>query len=140
MSTTRSHVNDERIVEFRSPITNVLEGEFIVRAYSILSTDLVTFAAYEPADGFESHGTTTTIEGYPGRYGTIATRRPPQELLELPYGPERTARVQAHYTAVKEKALEVIRAAYPELVGLRDLHDVGRCLVTLEEFNIAVGS
>lgn len=121
--------------------TRTVGDGVIVQAYSILTTDLVAFAVYEPYTPHElggSHGTSTKIGEDLLWVGAVPTRRPPAELLALPYGDERTAAVRAHYAKAKRFALAAIRRAFPELVGLQELEDVGRALVTVEEFRTAV--
>lgn len=123
----RQYVNDWRPVEKRSPITRVLEGDFIVQAYSILSTDHVEFAVFEAEDG---HSSTRSLPHY-GRLGAVQSRPLPADIAAIPLGtPERLAACQARRDGIDEVCANAIRAAYPELVTgghLRILDGHGSC-------------
>lgn len=132
----RNYVNEERIVETRGPITKVLEGEFIVHAYSILTTDTVMFDVYESTEGFDAHGTTRYHDDF-GRIGAVRTRQPDAEIMALPWGPERTARCQSFWTASQALCEETILAAFPELAGVARCKD-GHATCTLDEYHEAI--
>lgn len=146
MSSTREYVREMRVVEKRSPITRVLEGEFVVHAYSILGTDEVVFDVLEPyryEGGCASHSTSGHYEidpeGNVQSLGHVRTRKLTSDLAALAYGPARTAAALAFYRANEAVCEEVIRAAYPDLFAhygagrIKDGH--GYC--TLDEYAAA---
>lgn len=140
----RDYVSDFRIVrttDFSStaPGGQVTTGEYLVHAYSILSTNEVVFDVYEPHTHDEgsgsSHSTSMSFDEY-GRLGSVRTRRIPSDVAALPYGDERTARCHRWFASNEALCHEVIRAAYPALFAhtgsgrLKDGH--GAC--TTDEF------
>lgn len=121
--TVRGYYRQERIVEGRSwsPVAlggSVTDGEYVVRGYSIATTDTVIFEVYEEllhdaVTGY-SHSTSFTSDEF-GRLGTVLSRKLPPEIAALPYCEERTAACLARRTALQETCHEIIRAAFPEI-------------------------
>lgn len=120
----RDYFREERAVErreFHAALRDgALTGEFVVRGYSIITTDLVVFNAWEPLireSGRYSHSTSFTSADY-GSLGAVRSRVLPPEVESYQFGPERTHRVRAHHDAQDLLSEEIIRAAFPEFVSL----------------------
>lgn len=133
MTAARNYVQEERAVSDR-PGT----FRYIVRAYSILTTDTVMFDAYEPIVGprWSQHGTSTMSAAY-GPLGAVRTRSPEAATLALPYGEERTARVLTHYRATEAECETAIRRAFPELAAVAAFQH-GHATVDLDEYHAVV--
>lgn len=108
----------------------MLEGEFVVRAYSIISTDLVAFEVYEPLAG---HSTQFTDEKY-GRLGAVLSRPLALEVAALPAASdERIAACRAQWATQEAVCEHAIRAAFPEFkFGPADIGN-GHALLYLSE-------
>jgi hypothetical protein len=137
-TTTRSYVSEERTVGDRPGVFR-----YVVRAFSILSTDTVVVRAYEVADWgtiTRDYGSSFRSDAY-GPLGQVTTKSPGADLLALPIGDERTAQVTEHYRLMYGEARDVIRRAFPELVPSfrfgRDGLD-GEATVSLDDFYAAV--
>lgn len=130
MPITREYVNEERAVERYdwSPFGQIRTGDFLVHAYSIISTDSVVLDVWETTEGFKAHSCSRTSEEY-GRLGQLTSRALPPELDALPFGPIRMARVEGYLDDLRDEAEKIIASAYPELVGngLRLRYGAGSC-------------
>lgn len=125
----RDYFNEERVV-----------GAFIVHGYSIISTDEVTFAVYEPAARMPvgyTHSTITHSDEH-GLLGAVRTRALPAEIAGLPYGDERIRQCDLYHRGLDALADELILAAFPEVPFTTRAH--GTAWARLDEVNAAVAS
>jgi len=61
-------------------------GDKVIKKYSVATTDVIVYEAWEPSHIMGPHATITSIDGE--WYGRIGTRRPPSEVERLPAGSE----------------------------------------------------
>jgi hypothetical protein len=134
MSTTtapREYFRDERPVERRTfSVTDArgaLDRDYVAIAYSIITTDLVVFEAFETDAG---HSCSRTSPEY-GRLGAVRSRPLDPAIDSLPYGDERTRAVDAWHDALDVECEAVIRAAYPNVRF--DRFSMGQGMATLDE-------
>lgn len=141
-ATKRDYVSETRAVERRTPITRVLEGEYVVRAYSILTTDVVVVEAWEPSGRTApialSHSTLTHDADY-GWLGKVAARQLPADVAALPFGADRSIAVGRIRSERIREAREAIGAAFPELANVI-VWDGADGRVKLADFHAQVAS
>ncbi len=136
--TTRSYASVTRAIERRqwSPVGSTFDGEFVVRAYSIISTDVVVINVWEP---FAGHSTSFRDDEY-GKLGSLRSRPLPENIDSLPVGFERTALCKSLWAEQNKESRDIILAAFTELEGARRscklLFDgSGEALIDLDDFN-----
>jgi len=95
-------------------------GDKVVKKYSILTTNLVVYEAWEPSPSTitAAHRTITTMQGE--WYGRIGSRNLPPEVEYLPAGSnERIYAVGKWHEDQYEEAYKLILQAFPEAEGGR---------------------
>ncbi len=130
----RDYISETVTVDGRSPIAGLDQTEYVVRAYSIISTDLVAFEVYVvPTAEDRGRFNATLHSDELGRLGQLTTCAPVESILALPYGDERTGLVGEHYDALREARDQAIADAFPGA-------PVGGGLTTIREFRGLVRS
>jgi hypothetical protein len=88
-------------------------GSVFVTRHSIAGTrGLVVYGAYELSSYFGPHSSLLSIDG--ACCGSLASRRLPESVSNLPVGEERFAACDAFRAQNEEEAYTAIVAAYPE--------------------------
>lgn len=88
---------------------------YSVHRYSILTTDRVIYACYEPM-GTHFWGThSSTMSGAKGeRLGSVMSRAVPKHIDRVPVGPKRWALLDKWRKNLERICYSAIRQAYPE--------------------------
>ena len=98
-------------------------GDKVIKKYSVATTDLVVYEAWEPSAIMGKHSTITSIDGQ--WYGRIGTRYLPPELERLPRGDERSRAVGKWHEDQYEEAYNLIIKAFPEAeAGRRSMGEI----------------
>jgi hypothetical protein len=99
-------------------------GDKVIRKYSVATTDLIVYEAWEPSALMGPHATITSIDDK--WYGRIGTRRPSAELEALPAGSEERFRaVGKWYEDQYDDAYKLIVQAFPEAgAGRRSMGEI----------------
>ena len=98
-------------------------GDKVIKKYSVATTDLVVYEAWEPSAIMGKHNTITSIDGE--WYGRIGTRHLPPELEKLPPGPERITAVGKWHEDQYQEAYNLILRAFPEAqAGKRSMGEI----------------
>lgn len=99
-------------------------GDKVIKKYSVATTDLIVYDAWEPSALMGPHATITSIDDK--WYGRIGTKRPPPELEALPrMSEERFRAVGKWYEDQYEEAYELIVQAFPEAkAGKRGIGEI----------------
>jgi hypothetical protein len=116
-SKQRGYVSDWRTV-----------GAYYVHRYSILSTDRVVYAVYEPMTGVLLDSSHSSMMTHPelGRWvGQVSSRRLPAEVDAIPVGPARWDAIDALRAAQAAECFNAIVGAYPE--AARGEFSANRC-------------
>ena len=104
-------------------------GIYKIRRSNIITTTYYTYDVWIPGWG----GTTiTTMDG--NRYYKMCTRELPLEIDALPYGPERSAALNAFWEVLDQQAHDLINQAFPETVGKPS--DMGEIVMKVEDIAV----
>lgn len=103
----------------------------IIQRYSILTTDILVYSAWEPSTITGRHSTITSLNNK--WYGRIGSRLLPPDINKIPFGPERLAAVEKWHKDQYQEAYSLIIEAFPEAkTGHRDMGDItlNRSIIT----------